>query len=66
MTSFVWSGGHIGWPLFGIVVFTMLAILAADLVWRVVRIPIRRLLACAAAIWIAGIVGLIVSFRLWG
>lgn len=62
--SFFWSDGHIGWPLFGIVLFTVLALLVTDVVWRLVRISFRRLLICAGVIWILGIVGLVASLRL--
>ena len=64
MSPFFWSAGHIGWPLFGIVVFTMLVLLVTDVAWRLVQIPFRRLLICAGAVWVAGIVGLIVFSRL--
>lgn len=51
MTSFFWSSGHIGWPLFGIVVLSVLCLLATDITWRTVRISIRKLLPIAIAVW---------------
>jgi hypothetical protein len=54
MTSFFWSSGHIGWPLFGIVVLSVLCLLATDITWRTVRIRIPTLLPIAAAVWVVG------------
>jgi hypothetical protein len=52
--AFFWSSGHIGWPLFGITVFSILCLLATDFTWRVARVPIRTLLSIAAIVWAAG------------
>jgi hypothetical protein len=58
MMSFFWSSGHIGWPLFGIVVLSVLCLLATDIAWRVVRASTRRLLSIAAAAWVVGAVAI--------
>lgn len=55
MTPFVWSAGHIGWPLFGILVFSGLCLLLTDIVWRTVRMSFRNLFLCAAGVWAVGI-----------
>lgn len=55
MTPFVWSAGHIGWPLFGILVFSGLFLLVTDIVWRTVRMPFGKLFLCASVIWAVGI-----------
>lgn len=52
MGSFFWSSGHIGWPLFGIVVLSVLCLLATDITWRMVRISIRKLMSIAIALWL--------------
>ena len=60
MTSFFWSSGHIGWPFFSIVVFSVLCLLATDVVWRVISTSSRKLLATGAMIWALGVTALIV------
>lgn len=60
MTSSIWSSGHIGWPLFGVVVFSVLCLLATDIVWRVVSVSSHKLLLLAAVVWTAGVGALIV------
>lgn len=57
--DFFWSEGHIGWPLFSIVVFTILCLVVTDVVWRVVRMSFRNLLICAVLVWIVGMVVLV-------
>lgn len=64
MTSFLWSDGHIGWPLFGILVFSGLWLLVTDIAWRVVRAPARTLFTCAGVIWVIGIGALIAFLNL--
>ena len=59
MTPFVWSEGHIGWPLFSILVFSGLYLLVTDIAWRLVRVPARSLLICACVIWLVGVACLI-------
>lgn len=56
MTPFLWSAGHIGWPIFGIVVFSAVCILVSDVVWRIVQVSSRKLLLSSCAIWVAGVV----------
>lgn len=56
MTPFFWSAGHIGWPIFGIIVFSAVCILGSDIVWRLVRVSFRKLLLCTGVIWVAGVV----------
>ena len=60
MTSFFWSAGHIGWPFFGILVFSVVCLLVTDLVWRVISTSAPKLLSIAALVWTAGVTALIV------
>lgn len=59
MTSFFWSAGHFGWFFFGIVVFSVLCLLATDIVWRVMPTSFRKLLSIAAIVWLVGVATLI-------
>ncbi len=59
MTSFFWSSGHLGWPFFGIAVFSSVCLLVTDIVWRVVPTSSRKLLSTAATVWVVGVVALI-------
>ncbi len=60
MTSFFWSSGHMGWPFFSIVVFSILCLLATDAAWRVISTSSRKLLSVAGMIWAVGVTVLIV------
>lgn len=60
MTAFFWSSGHIGWPFFNLVVFSILCLLTTDLVWRIASIRWWRLLLVAIVVWMAGVAALIV------
>lgn len=51
MMPFFWSGQHIGWPLFGLVIFSVCCLIVADIVWRAVRLPFRKLLLAAGITW---------------
>jgi len=62
MTPFVWSAGHIGWPLFGILVFSALCLLATDIVWRTTRTSFRKLGACVALTWMIGITMALIAY----
>jgi hypothetical protein len=55
MMTFFWSSGHIGWPLFAVIVFSVLILLATDIVWRMLRIQVRRLLCLTALFWVIGV-----------
>ncbi|WEN15369.1 hypothetical protein PY254_01425 [Rhodanobacter sp. AS-Z3] len=59
MTTFFWSAGHFGWLFFGIVVFSILCLLAADVAWRLVSMSSRKLLAITALVWAAGVTALV-------
>lgn len=59
MMSFFWSSGHIGWPFFSIVVFSVLSLLSGDIAWRVTQISSRKFLSIAAIVWVSGVTGLI-------
>ncbi|HKZ10780.1 MAG TPA: hypothetical protein VJL61_08740 [Rhodanobacteraceae bacterium] len=59
MTSFFWSQGHLGWPFFGVLVYSVLCLLAGDIVWRLTPAPFRKIFAVMAVIWVAGAVALI-------
>lgn len=63
ISDFVWSAGHIGWPLFSIIVFSVLWLIATDVVWRIVRISFRNLLIRAVLAWMIG-VAVVVGFYL--
>lgn len=63
MSGFVWAAGHIGWPLFALIVYTGFWALACDLVWRLENIPIRRLAMRMGAGWIIGVVVIVLAFR---
>lgn len=56
MSAFFWAAGHIGWPVFALLVFTGLWWLLGDLVWRMTKIAIRRLAATMLVGWLAGFV----------
>lgn len=59
MTSFFWSHGHLGWSFFGVLVYSVLCLLAGDIVWRLTPAPFRRILAIMALIWALGVATLI-------
>jgi len=59
MTSFFWSQGHLGWPLFGVLVYSVLFLLAGDIVWRLTPAPFRKILAVMALVWAAGMAVLV-------
>jgi len=59
MTLFFWSGGHIGWLLFGLIVFSICCLIVADIIWRVTRFPFRRLLLAAGMVWAIGVAAVV-------
>jgi len=59
MTTFFLSQGHLGWSFFGVLMYSVLCLLAGDIVWRMTTAPFRRLLAVMALIWAEGAVALI-------
>lgn len=54
MSELLWRSGHLGWGLFSLLVFSGAWLLLADMVWRLKRIAIRRLLAIMATAWVVG------------
>lgn len=60
IADFFWSEGHVGWPLFGIIVFSVLCLLVTDVVWRLVQIAYCKLLVCVVLVWLVGILGLVI------
>jgi len=56
MREFFWSGAHIAWPLFFVVVLTALMVIGMDYCWRVVRIRSAYLALVGAALWLVGTV----------
>jgi hypothetical protein len=62
MMPFFWSGDHIGWPLFALLVFSVCCLIVADIVWRVARFPFRRLLLAAGSAWTIGVAAVIVLY----
>lgn len=59
MTSLFWSNGHLGWAFFGVLVYSVLCLLAGDIVWRLTPAPFRKILGVMALVWAAGIVVLV-------
>jgi hypothetical protein len=62
MNEFLWASGHLGWGIFALLVFTGLWALLTDLVWRLQRMRLARLLAMMGLGWIAGIAMLVLAF----
>lgn len=65
MSGFFWQGGHIGWGIFAVAVFTCLWWLAGDLYWRLRSTRAARMLAGLGVGWLVG-AGLIVLGFLLG
>lgn len=63
MTSFFWSQGHIGWPLFGLLVFTAAWLLVTDVLWRTASTRVRIFAPVAGLAWIIGMVIILVIAR---
>lgn len=59
MPAWIYADGHLGWTLFAVLVYTLLAMLVVDYAWRRVTISVWRLLGVAGAIWLAGAVLLV-------
>jgi hypothetical protein len=59
MTPFFWSNGHLGWAFFGVLVYSVLCLLAGDIAWRLTPAPFRKILAVMALVWAAGAIVLI-------
>lgn len=55
MSEFFWSSGHLGWGCFFILVYTCACLLAGDLVWRLVTVSTRRLMALFSVCWLLGV-----------
>lgn len=63
MSNFFWTGEHLGWGIFCLIVFTELWCLLADLVWRLKNVRFRRFIAAASLGWLIA-AGLIVAIYL--
>lgn len=55
MMTFLWSQGHIGWPLFAIVVLSAVYLIVADVIWRTSRIRRHWFALAAGVAWLAGV-----------
>lgn len=55
MPDWLYVQGHIGWPLFVVLIYSGLAVLVIDYVWRRVTMPARRLLAASVTLWAIGL-----------
>lgn len=62
MPDWIFTNGHLGWPLFIGLVYSGLGVLVADYVWRRVTMPARSLLAVVLTVWLLGLLILVVSF----
>lgn len=60
--QFFWAAGHIGWPFFAIIVFSVLCFLAIDIAWRTIHLSFVKLAMSAALPWLVGVVVIIVSY----
>lgn len=56
MKSIFWSHGHIAWPLFASLLFSMLLFLSGDFVWRLTNTRFWRLSFYCLCAWLIGIV----------
>lgn len=54
MPIWLWQEGHIAWPLFGLIAWTLALLLSSDFAWRMLVMPIRWLALCAVGAWIIG------------
>ncbi len=64
MSSFLWSGGHFGWGIFSLIVFTALWSLLADLVWRMKSSRFLRFFGLMATGWVVGAALIVAVFWL--
>jgi len=62
MKDFLWTSGHLGWGVFALAVFTLLWWLLSDLVWRLRRAKIGRLLGAMFAGWVIGSALILLAF----
>lgn len=56
MSPVLFAHGHLSWPVFAALVFTMSGLLLADLVWRLVSIRAVFLFPVLALVWAVGLV----------
>jgi len=54
MNGFLWAGGHLGWGIFAVAVFTGLSVLTADFYWRLRDTRIVRFLMTVLVSWLIG------------
>lgn len=55
MPIWLYSDGHLDWLWFAASVYTGVAVLVTDYVWRRVTLSIRTVLALAAGVWGLGL-----------
>lgn len=61
MPELFWSHGHIALPLFCALVFTAVLGLIMDYSWRVVRMRSSYLAVGGVALWLCGILAIVLS-----
>ncbi|WP_353249412.1 hypothetical protein [Salinisphaera sp. T31B1] len=54
MPEWLWAGSRLSWVFFGLVVYGLACVLAADVAWRLVTFNTRILLAIVGLGWIVG------------
>lgn len=59
MLTFFWSHHHLGWGLFALIIYSVLMLLATDVLWRRWTVRKTRFLKLAVPAWALG-TGLIV------
>lgn len=60
MSELFFADGRLSWVFFGLLVFTLGSLLVTDWVWRLVTMRAWILLPLALALWMTGIVGILV------
>lgn len=63
MSAFFWSAGHLGWGVFLMLVYSCACLLVGDLVWRLVTLRARTLVAVLGLAWVLGIVVIFVAMH---
>lgn len=56
MTPLLWSQGHVAWPLFAAIVFSVVCLIATDIAWRMNRTRFRNFAVASGVTWVAGII----------
>ena len=60
MGEMFWAQGHLTWPFFAVIVFSLLLVLTADIVWRLIQLSAKTLAAGALLVWVAGLAVILV------